>query len=41
MVRLDSHCSPDEFCAMLLRLGFADRTIQHKPANVEALPRLR
>jgi hypothetical protein len=41
MVRLDSACSPDDFCAMLLRLGFADRTIERKPANVEALPRLR
>lgn len=41
MARLDSGVSPDEFCAMLLRLGFADRTIEHKPANVENLPRVR
>jgi len=41
MARLDSAVSPDEFCAMLLRLGFADRTVAHKPANVERLPRAR
>ncbi|HWI81977.1 hypothetical protein [Ramlibacter sp.] len=38
MLRLDGGVSPDEFCALLLRLGFADRTVESKPANVERLP---
>lgn len=41
MVRLDTPVTPDQFCAMLLRLGFVDRTMDRKPANVEALPSLR
>lgn len=41
MVRLEGGVSPDDFCALLLRLGFADRTLAEKPVNVEQLPRVR
>jgi hypothetical protein len=41
MVRLDSGVSPDEFCALLLRLGFVDQTMAVKPGNVESFRRQR
>lgn len=41
MVRIDGAISPDDFCALLLRLGFADMTVTEQPANVVTLRRNR
>jgi hypothetical protein len=40
MTRIAGPISPDDFCAMLLRLGYADMTVAERPANVLSLSRL-
>lgn len=34
LTRIDRPIAPDDFCALLLRLGYADMTVAEKPANV-------
>jgi hypothetical protein len=41
MTRIDGAISPDDFCALLLRLGLADMTVTEQPANVISLRRTR
>jgi hypothetical protein len=41
MTRIDGAISPDDFCALLLRLGLADMTVTEQPANVVSLRRTR
>lgn len=34
LTRIEGPISPDEFCGLLIRLGYADMTVSERPANV-------
>lgn len=39
LTRIEGPIAPDEFCGLLLRLGYADMTVTERPANVVSLAR--
>lgn len=39
LTRVEGPIAPDDFCALLLRLGYADMTVPERPANVVSLAR--
>ena len=39
LARIERPVSPDEFCALLARLGYADVTVCERPANVLSFSR--
>lgn len=39
ITRFERPVAPDDFCALLVRLGYADMTVAERPANVVSLAR--
>lgn len=39
VTRFEHPISPDDFCALLVRLGYADMTVAERPANVVSFAR--